>query len=57
MEPANTAAAVASWGVGYIVVTSVDRDDLPDQVEIHECISALSFYRALSRFAIVCRNM
>lgn len=30
MEPQNTAEAVASWGVGYIVLTSVDRDDLPD---------------------------
>lgn len=29
-EPANTAAAIASWGVGYVVLTSVDRDDLPD---------------------------
>jgi lipoic acid synthetase len=29
-EPENTAAAVAGWGVGYIVLTSVDRDDLPD---------------------------
>ena len=25
LEPANTAAAVASWGVGYVVLTSVDR--------------------------------
>jgi lipoic acid synthetase len=24
------AEAVASWGVGYIVLTSVDRDDIPD---------------------------
>lgn len=30
MEPENTAKAVASWGVDYIVLTSVDRDDLPD---------------------------
>ncbi|GER51834.1 lipoyl synthase [Striga asiatica] len=30
MEPYNTAEAVVSWGVDYIVVTSVDRDDLPD---------------------------
>lgn len=30
MEPINTAMAVASWGVDYIVLTSVDRDDLPD---------------------------
>ena len=29
-EPENTAAAVADWGVGYVVLTSVDRDDLPD---------------------------
>ncbi|XP_077219526.1 radical SAM superfamily protein [Tasmannia lanceolata] len=30
MEPENTARAIASWGVEYIVLTSVDRDDLPD---------------------------
>eukprot|EP00884_Botryococcus_braunii_P007141 jgi/Botrbrau1/16428/Bobra.0142s0027.1 len=29
-EPVNTAKAIAEWGVGYIVLTSVDRDDLPD---------------------------
>ncbi|KAE8670078.1 Lipoyl synthase 2 [Hibiscus syriacus] len=30
MEPENTAQAISSWGVDYIVLTSVDRDDLPD---------------------------
>ncbi|XP_030551093.1 lipoyl synthase, chloroplastic [Rhodamnia argentea] len=30
MEPENTAQAITSWGVDYIVLTSVDRDDLPD---------------------------
>ena len=30
MEPENTAKAIAEWGVGYIVLTSVDRDDIPD---------------------------
>jgi lipoic acid synthetase len=30
-EPANTAQAVAEWGLDYVVVTSVDRDDVPDQ--------------------------
>ncbi|KAJ0504109.1 putative lipoyl synthase [Helianthus annuus] len=30
MEPQNTAEAVVSWGVDYIVLTSVDRDDLLD---------------------------
>ncbi|KAK2461819.1 hypothetical protein APHAL10511_006282 [Amanita phalloides] len=29
-EPENTAEAISRWGVGYIVLTSVDRDDLPD---------------------------
>ncbi|KAH9373341.1 hypothetical protein HPB48_018394 [Haemaphysalis longicornis] len=29
-EPANTADAIAEWGLDYIVITSVDRDDLPD---------------------------
>jgi lipoic acid synthetase len=29
-EPENTAKAIASWGLDYVVITSVDRDDLPD---------------------------
>jgi len=29
-EPFNTAAAVVQWGIDYVVLTSVDRDDLPD---------------------------
>lgn len=29
-EPLNTAEAIAEWGLDYIVITSVDRDDLPD---------------------------
>jgi lipoic acid synthetase len=29
-EPFKTAEAVTSWGVDYIVMTSVDRDDIPD---------------------------
>ena len=29
-EPFKTAEAVAEWGVDYIVLTSVDRDDIPD---------------------------
>lgn len=30
LEPVNTAEAVASWDINYVVITSVDRDDLPD---------------------------
>jgi lipoic acid synthetase len=29
-EPFKTAEAVTAWGVDYIVLTSVDRDDIPD---------------------------
>jgi len=29
-EPFNTAQAVARWGIKYVVLTSVDRDDMPD---------------------------
>mmetsp|Transcript_13581 Transcript_13581/g.38190 ORF Transcript_13581/g.38190 Transcript_13581/m.38190 type:complete len:291 (-) Transcript_13581:908-1780(-) len=29
-EVEDTARSIAQWGVGYVVLTSVDRDDLPD---------------------------
>jgi lipoic acid synthetase len=34
-EPANVADAVAEIGLDYVVLTSVDRDDLPDQGAEH----------------------
>ena len=34
-EPEKVAAAISSWGLDYIVLTSVDRDDLPDQGSNH----------------------
>ena len=34
-EPVNTAAAVVEWGLDYVVLTSVDRDDLPDGGAAH----------------------
>ena len=30
-EPENVAKAIAAWGLDYVVLTSVDRDELPDQ--------------------------
>uniref|UniRef100_A0A6U3TFU4 Lipoyl synthase, mitochondrial n=1 Tax=Ditylum brightwellii TaxID=49249 RepID=A0A6U3TFU4_9STRA len=30
-EPEKVATAVTQWGLGYVVLTSVDRDDLDDQ--------------------------
>ena len=34
-EPVNTAIAVAKWGLDYVVLTSVDRDDLEDGGSAH----------------------
>ncbi|MBI4182150.1 MAG: lipoyl synthase [Candidatus Aenigmarchaeota archaeon] len=42
-EPAKLAAAVRRWGLRYAVITSVDRDDLPDQGAGHlaACVRAV----------------
>ena len=39
-EPRNVGAAVAAMAVGYVVITSVDRDDLEDGGAAHyaECV-------------------
>ena len=34
-EPENTAEALARWGLGYVVLTVVDRDDLADSGAHH----------------------
>lgn len=34
-EPEKVATAIAQWGLDYVVLTSVDRDDLPDQGAKH----------------------
>jgi lipoyl synthase len=42
-EPANTAKAVQLMGLKYVVITSVDRDDLPDGGAAHyaACVRAI----------------
>ena len=42
-EPAHLAHAVATLGLKYVVITSVDRDDLPDRGGAHfaACIAAV----------------
>ena len=42
-EPANAARSVALMGLRYVVLTSVDRDDLPDGGAAHyaDCIRAI----------------
>ncbi|KAK7097440.1 lipoyl synthase, mitochondrial-like [Littorina saxatilis] len=34
-EPVHTAEAIAQWGLDYVVLTSVDRDDMPDGGAAH----------------------
>ena len=34
-EPENVAKAIAEWGLDYVVLTSVDRDDLEDGGSAH----------------------
>lgn len=47
-EPEKVAKAVTDWGLGYVVLTSVDRDDLPDQGANHfaRCVRACVCMRA-----------
>jgi lipoic acid synthetase len=42
-EPANAARTVSLMGLGYVVLTSVDRDDLPDGGASHlaACVRAI----------------
>ncbi len=42
-EPAHVGQAVAAMGVSYVVITSVDRDDLPDGGAAHyaACVAAI----------------
>jgi len=42
-EPANAARTVSLMGLGYVVLTSVDRDDLPDGGAAHlaDCVHAI----------------
>jgi lipoic acid synthetase len=42
-EPANAARTVSLMGLGYVVLTSVDRDDLPDGGASHfaSCVRAI----------------
>jgi len=46
-EPENTAVAVTAWGLDYVVLTSVDRDDLEDAGAAHiaQTIRALKTHK------------
>ena len=53
-EPTRVAAAVASWGVGYVVLTSVDRDDLPDQGAGHFADTVVALKAAQAGLRVEC---
>lgn len=43
-EPENTAEAISRWGLGYIVLTSVDRDG---KIKTSVCTSVLTSHTDL----------
>lgn len=53
-EPLNTATAIASWGIGYIVLTSVDRDDLSDGGSAHIASTIKEVKKANPKIFVEC---
>jgi len=53
-EPANVADAVAEIGLDYVVLTSVDRDDLPDQGAGHFAETIREIKRRDSSILVEC---
>ena len=51
-EPANAARTVSLMGLGYVVLTSVDRDDLPDGGASHLAACVRAIKRASPRTAV-----
>ncbi|CAD6931951.1 unnamed protein product [Tilletia controversa] len=53
-EPANTAEAIARWGLGYIVLTSVDRDDVSDGGSSHIAQTITEIKRKSPKILVEC---
>jgi len=53
-EPENTANAICSWNIDYIVLTSVDRDDLSDQGSTHIAETIRAIKRQKSSILVEC---
>lgn len=51
-EPVHVAQAIADWGLDYVVLTSVDRDDLPDFGAAH-IAKTISSLKELSKKKII----
>ncbi|XKL61285.1 hypothetical protein PGB90_008342 [Kerria lacca] len=53
-EPVNTASAIASWSIDYIVLTSVDRDDLIDGGSTHFAQTVIEIKKRNPNIIIEC---
>lgn len=54
MEPLNTAQAIASWNLNYIVLTSVDRDDMVDGGSAHFAATVKEIKRLNPEILVEC---
>jgi len=52
-EPINTARAIVAWGLDYVVLTSVDRDDLPDGGSSHIAATIAELKRLRSGHSLI----
>ncbi|KAL6110040.1 lias [Pungitius sinensis] len=53
-EPYNTAKAIAAWGLDYVVLTSVDRDDIADGGADHFAKTVHNLKERDSRILVEC---
>ncbi|ORY02221.1 radical SAM superfamily [Basidiobolus meristosporus CBS 931.73] len=53
-EPENTAEAISKWGLDYVVLTSVDRDDLPDSGAEHFASTIKKIKEKASHILVEC---
>ena len=53
-EPEKTADAIAKWGLDYVVLTSVDRDDLNDGGSSHFALTVKEIKRRSTKIMVEC---
>ncbi|XP_018010778.1 lipoyl synthase, mitochondrial-like, partial [Hyalella azteca] len=53
-EPVNTAAAITKWGLSYVVLTSVDRDDLEDGGAAHFASTVVELKKSKPEILVEC---
>ena len=54
LEPINVSEAVTAWGLDYVVLTSVDRDDMEDQGAEHFATTVENLRKRSSKLLIEC---